>query len=137
MFYVQVDKNNRVFAISDLAGEVNQEDMIRIDSFDYSLLGKYYNPETGFFEEVTATADKTIIAADGVDTATIIACVPTMLSEITFFHTDTDEPIAVVPVDPKTHTANLQITATTPGAICIRAGELTITKLNEVVITAQ
>ena len=83
------------------------------------------------------SVDKSTIIADGLDTATVTAEVHPDLTEITFYHADTGELIATVPVDPVTHTATLQVTATTPGVIRIRAGEPTITKLNEVVITAQ
>lgn len=82
-------------------------------------------------------ADKITILDDNIDTATVTAEVHPDLTKITFYHADTGEPIATVPVDPATHTATLQVTATTPGVIKIRAGEPTITKLNEVVITAQ
>lgn len=84
-----------------------------------------------------ASIDKNVIKANGLDTAPVTAEVHPDLTEITFYHADTGEPIATVPVDPATHTATLQVTATTPGVIKIRAGEPTITKLNEVVITAR
>lgn len=80
--------------------------------------------------------DKAIITA-GLDAAIVTAEVHPDLTEITFYHADTGEPIATVPVDPATHTATLQVTATTPGVIHIRAGEPTVTRLNEVVIVAQ
>lgn len=102
-----------------------------------SVTGVYKNPETGEWEKVTASLDKAAIKADGLDTAIVTAKVPVVLSEITFYHADTGEPIATVPADSTTHMATLQVTATTPGVIKIRAGEPTITKLNEVVITAQ
>jgi len=82
------------------------------------------------------TVDKVFIKPDGLDTATVTAEVHPDLTEITFYHTDTNE-VATVPVDPATHTATLQVTATTPGVIRIRAGEPTMTKLNEAVIIAQ
>ncbi len=82
------------------------------------------------------TVEKTHIAADGLDIATVTAEVHPDLTEITFYHADTGEAIATVPIDPATHTATLQVTATTPGVIRIRAGEPTITRLNEVVINA-
>jgi N-acetylmuramoyl-L-alanine amidase len=53
-------------------------------------------------------------------------CIPTVLVR------NTDET-----VDPATHTATLQVTATTPGVVRIRAGEPTMTKLNEAVIIVQ
>lgn len=80
--------------------------------------------------------DKNTITADGFDTATITAEVHPDLTEITFYHADTGELIATVPVDPATHVATLKVTATTPGVIRIRAGELTVTRLNEVTIHA-
>jgi len=81
-------------------------------------------------------ADRLAIKADGFDTATVTAEVHPDLAEITFYHADTGETIAVVPVDPATYTATLQVTATTPGIIRIRAGEPIATKLNEVLINA-
>lgn len=102
-----------------------------------AVTGVYKNPETGEWEEVRVSADKTTIMNDGNDVAVIIAQIPSIFHEITFYHGDTGEPITTVPVDPETHTATLQVTATTPGVIRIRAGEPTITRLNEVVITAQ
>jgi hypothetical protein len=82
------------------------------------------------------SVDKPVIRADGADTAVATAEVPVGTTEITFYHSDTDDVITTVPVDPVTHTATFQITATTPGAIRIRAGEPTRTRLNEVVINA-
>lgn len=81
--------------------------------------------------------DKSVIKADGLDTATVTAEVHPDLAELTFYHADTGEAIATVLVDPTLHTATLQVTATTPGAIRIRAGEPTATRLNEVVITVE
>lgn len=102
-----------------------------------AVTGVYKNPATGEWEEVEAFTDKPAITADGLDAAIITAKVPTVLTEITFYHADTGEPITTVPVDPATHTATLQVTATTPGVVRIRAGEPTMTKLNEAVIIAQ
>lgn len=81
-------------------------------------------------------ADKIIIIADGTDIATVAAEVHPDLTEITFYHIDTGEVIAIVPVDPETNMATLQVTAKSPGVIRIRAGGSTMTKLNEVVINA-
>lgn len=80
--------------------------------------------------------DKPNIVANGVDTAVVTAQVPVVLTEITFYNTDTGETIAIQAVDPVTHTATLQVTATTPGTVRIRAGQETRTRLNEVVINA-
>lgn len=80
--------------------------------------------------------DRPAITADGLDTATVTAEVHPDLTEITFYHADSGEAIATVPVDPETHMATLQVVATAPGAIRIRAGEPTMTWLNEVIIHA-
>lgn len=90
-----------------------------------------------YFRGGKVAVDKPTITANGLDTATVTAEVHPDLTKITFYHADTGEPIATVPVDPATHTATLQVTATTPGVIRIRAGDPTVTRLNEVVITAQ
>lgn len=84
------------------------------------------------------SVDKQLIIANSPDSmANITVEVHPTLAEVTFFNADTGEAITTVPVDPTTHTATLQVTATTPGVIKIWAGEPTITRLNEVVITAQ
>lgn len=79
------------------------------------------------------TADKLQIIADGTDTATIVAEVPPETTEITFFDGN-ENPIATVPVTDGR--ATLDVTATTPGGIRIRAGYETLTRLNEVIIRA-
>ena len=89
-----------------------------------------------YFRAGIVTNDKVVIQADGLDTATVTAEVHPDLTEITFYHADTNAVISTVPVDPVTHKATLQVTATTPGVIHIRAGEPTITRLNEVIINA-
>lgn len=50
MYYAQI-KDNICYAILETPNEIIQSDMISIDSYDESLLGKFYNPETGAFEE--------------------------------------------------------------------------------------
>ena len=40
--YAQIDSGGICFAISELSGEVNVDDMIRVKSYDVSLLGKQY-----------------------------------------------------------------------------------------------
>ena len=42
-YYAELDENNICKAVSELVGEVIKNTMIRIDSFDMSLLGKKYN----------------------------------------------------------------------------------------------
>ena len=48
--YAELNKNNICKAVSELSGEVIKDTMIRIDSYDESLLGKKYN--NGIWEEV-------------------------------------------------------------------------------------
>jgi len=93
---------------------------------------------TWIYEPLPAivNTNKPSILADGVDFAFVTAETPPELAEVTFFCVDTGQTITTVPVDPETRTATLQVTATTPGIIRIRAGEPTITRLNEVIIHA-
>ncbi len=41
-YYAMINENNIVIGVSNLSGEVEQPDMIRIDEYDGSLLGKLY-----------------------------------------------------------------------------------------------
>lgn len=50
MFYAQLDSNKICVCISQLGGEVQVENMIKIDKYDTSFLGKKYND--GLWEEV-------------------------------------------------------------------------------------
>lgn len=50
-YYVQIDAENRVYAVSQLAGEMDQPDLIPIDNYDEGLLGKIYDPATGEFND--------------------------------------------------------------------------------------
>lgn len=52
VYFAQIDSDGIVFAVSQLTDFVDQPDMIQIESYDISLLGKRYNPETGQFEDV-------------------------------------------------------------------------------------
>lgn len=134
----KVRQINEVYGAIDTLGQINYSlphDWQAIECGEDVTFEHYYS--AGQFKLITASADKITITANGVDAATITAQVPEVLSEITFYHSDTGAGIAAVPVDPATHTATLQVTAITPGTIRIRAGEPTGTKLNEVVITAQ
>lgn len=136
MFYAQLDEKGKVHTVCVLASSIESQHLVPIENLDESLIGSYYDPQSGTFKQVTAFANTTSIKADGQDVAIITANVPTLFAEITFYHADTGQPIATVPVDPETHTATLQVTATTPGVIRIRAGEPTMTRLNEVTIHA-
>ena len=42
-YYAQVNENNLCFAVSELASEMNQENLITINELDVSLIGKMWN----------------------------------------------------------------------------------------------
>ena len=67
MYYAQIDEKGRVHTVCELAGIIESPNVIPIETWDESLLGKYYDPASKQFQDVTVTADKTTIAADGVD----------------------------------------------------------------------
>ena len=48
--YAQLDENGVVVCVSSLSGEVISDHMVSIESYDMSILGKFYNRETGEFE---------------------------------------------------------------------------------------
>lgn len=50
MYYAQIDENNICAAVSKVKGEIKKDNMIEIDFYDTSLLGKKYN--NGVWEEV-------------------------------------------------------------------------------------
>ncbi|MDD3267233.1 MAG: hypothetical protein PHC75_08675 [Burkholderiales bacterium] len=56
-FYVELNENNICIGVSQLAGEVEAGNMILLDSYDLSLLGKKYN--NGIWEEVEPTPEPT------------------------------------------------------------------------------
>ena len=41
-YYATLDENNIVKGVSNLSGEVNQPNMISIDTYDDTLIGKKY-----------------------------------------------------------------------------------------------
>ena len=49
-YYAQIDENNICIAVSDLSGKVTADNMLRLEKYDTSLLGKKYN--NGVWEEV-------------------------------------------------------------------------------------
>ena len=49
-FYAQIDENNICIAVSYLSGKVTADNMLRLETYDTSLLGKKYN--NGVWEEV-------------------------------------------------------------------------------------
>ncbi len=52
MIYAQIDTNNRVVGVSQLEASVEQVNMILLESYDETLLGKYYDSNTGTFIEL-------------------------------------------------------------------------------------
>lgn len=42
-YYAQIDENNICIGVSQLSGEINAPNMILLESYDASLLGKKYN----------------------------------------------------------------------------------------------
>ena len=42
-YYAQIDENNICIAVSDLSGPVTADNMLRLETYDISLLGKKYN----------------------------------------------------------------------------------------------
>lgn len=57
-YYAQIDENNICVGISDLSGEVNAPDMIKIDNYNEALLGKKYN--NSVWEEVPKPEPKPV-----------------------------------------------------------------------------
>ena len=55
MIFAQLDDEKVCFAISDLSEEVVSDNMIKIDKFDTTLLGKKYN--NGSWETVENKED--------------------------------------------------------------------------------
>ena len=49
-YYAQIDENNICIAVSDLSGKVTADNMLRLETYDTSLLGKKYN--NGVWEKV-------------------------------------------------------------------------------------
>ena len=113
------------------------DEMAHLEISDFSV--NCIEPEGEWLYELLPaimSIDKPEIVANGIDAATITAEVPPELAEIVLSHADTSEVLATIPVDPEAHTATLQVMATAPGTIRIRAGYQTITRHNEVTINA-
>ena len=56
VYYAQLNDKNIVCGISQLTGHIQQDNLIKIDTYDESLLGKQYKDGT-FVEPVIAPAD--------------------------------------------------------------------------------
>lgn len=66
-FYVQLNKDKFAEGITQ-----SETQLVKVDSYDTSLLGRKYNEATNtFYKLPQITADKTQIKADGIDAATI------------------------------------------------------------------
>lgn len=81
------------------------------------------------------TVDKIVIAADGIDAATITATPFGNVSEITFINNSTGEIIDTVSV--VDGVATLIVKATTPGTIAIVVGNFTILNKNSLEVEAR
>jgi hypothetical protein len=82
------------------------------------------------------SVDKYSIKADGLDTTVITAEVEEGTSELSFYDAETGELLTTLPVDTETNTVSVEISADSPGPVCIRAGHQTQTRKNEVIIDA-
>ena len=49
-YYAQIDESNICIAVSDLSGPVTADNMLRLETYDISLLGKKYN--NGVWEDM-------------------------------------------------------------------------------------
>lgn len=124
---IAIDNNGNGLAVVYMRDEAEVR-----NSWEQLTLEEYLS----FYGAAILESNKETIISNGIDAAIITAQSVGNIAEVTFYHTDTGELIATVPVDPEAHTATLQVTATTPGIIRIRAGEPIATKLNEVLINA-
>ena len=81
MFHAQINKEQICVGISENAGKIEADNMIVIDGYDESLLGKKYNFYNGIFEdisqppapEIVPTSDELYQAATLLSQAEIIA----------------------------------------------------------------
>ncbi|RKD22462.1 hypothetical protein SAMN02745883_00683 [Caminicella sporogenes DSM 14501] len=55
-YYAQLNNENICIGVSELSGEINSSNLIKIERFDTSLLGKKY--ENGEFIEVPKTEEE-------------------------------------------------------------------------------
>jgi hypothetical protein len=53
MYYAQVNAANICYSVVETSGALTQINCIMIDVYDESLLGKYFNAESGEFETPT------------------------------------------------------------------------------------
>ncbi|MFB0841768.1 hypothetical protein [Paenibacillus oleatilyticus] len=69
-FYAHVDEQGKVYGVS-----MNPSLIVEIPKYDSNYMGTYFDAGTGQFIgiRITLSADKTEIAADGTDTATVTA----------------------------------------------------------------
>ena len=51
-YFAQLDSEDRVHTVCELAGNVEADNVIPIPEYDGSLFGKRYNRDTGEFEVV-------------------------------------------------------------------------------------
>ena len=69
MFYAQINSTNLCIAISQLSELMDAPDMIALDAYDETVLGKHYDAETGQFVAPAAPAlPAVVITGVAVDT---------------------------------------------------------------------
>lgn len=51
-FYAQLNQESIVVAVTQTSSEIDEENLVELESYDTSVLGKRYNPDTGDFEDV-------------------------------------------------------------------------------------
>jgi hypothetical protein len=121
MFYcAQYDANGRVFSVAQLSSK-----MVEISSNDQSILGTFYNETDKKFHgfNITLTADKATILADGTDASTITATVNDYLGAAAATFTDLivfNVNGVITNVTPTNGVATLQVKSATAGALTVK-----------------
>jgi hypothetical protein len=72
MFIAEINTNNKVTEVKEV-GELYKGNGIKINSFDFKLMGTSYSGGNFIGYYITLTVDKSTITADGVDKAVITA----------------------------------------------------------------
>lgn len=57
MYYAQINQDSIAYAVTAPSGEINQPDMIPLESFATSVIGKRHNAETGEWETLPPPPD--------------------------------------------------------------------------------
>lgn len=62
MFYAQLNNDNICVAVSQLSGKVSHSNMIRLSTFDTTIMGKKYND--GIWEDVDVEEEESAAISD-------------------------------------------------------------------------